>query len=119
MNRPEICGILKDELTVLQPFLSGCNIDVMTKLINDIADRVAGEWVSVEDRLPPVGIEVLCVINGTMGNEKTNMIVIDNTSNTDIGVIEFVKNYSHNYTYWRMLPQPIKTKEGIDEPNKR
>jgi predicted nucleic acid-binding Zn ribbon protein len=40
VNRPEICGILKEELATLQPFLKCCDVDTMTGMINAIADRI-------------------------------------------------------------------------------
>ena len=66
-------------------------------------------WISVDDRLPPIGIRVLCQINNSMRSENTNMIVIDYLEKSD-NTHEFVHNYKHNYKKWRLIPSPPEAK---------
>jgi len=55
------------------------------------------EWISVEDRLPDEGVDVLLwcgwAITGLIGN--------DNSFYTEDGV-----NPCHNVTHWMSLPEP-------------
>lgn len=46
--KPQINGIVKEELTVLQPYLTGCNVELMTELINSISDRVVNLSEDIE-----------------------------------------------------------------------
>lgn len=58
-------------------------------------------WKEMSE-LPEIGESVLCLSNGSA---KIPNIVID-TLVVDEGVINFTKNYAHNYSHWMPLPEP-------------
>ena len=65
-------------------------------------------WIPVTERLPEVGVDVLC-----LWNDGSKMMVVDyleQRSVSDGAGVQFVKNYIHNYSHWQPLPEPPMTK---------
>jgi len=70
------------------------------------ADAVEDDWIAVSDKLPEIGVDVLCI-----WNEGSEMMVVDyleRRSVSDANCVQFVKNYTHNYSHWQPLPKPPK-----------
>ena len=67
-------------------------------------------WIPVTERLPEVGVDVLC-----LWNDESKMMVVDaleQRSVSDGAGVQFVKNYIHNYSHWQPLPEPPKGRGG-------
>ena len=64
---------------------------------------LAPRWISVLERLPEVGVDVLCLRN----DEPGKMVVdyLERRSVSDGNGVQFVKNYIHNYSHWQPLPE--------------
>lgn len=61
-------------------------------------------WNTI-NKLPPVGEPVLCLSNGSADIDN---FVIDRTHVVDNGAIDFINNYSHNYSKWMLLQDLLK-----------
>lgn len=64
------------------------------------------KWISVEDRLPPVGLWVLWLDGDKTMTPHNAQCHIDKINKRG----ECLVNYTHNYTHWMPLPQPPKEK---------
>ena len=60
-------------------------------------------WISVKDRLPPRNERVLVWL---WEKGKVDIDVIQKQGPSDGGGLQFVKNYLHNVTDWKPLPNP-------------
>ena len=64
------------------------------------------QWISVKDRLPDDGIDVLCVWEYGYWSGDTPRMSVDRIQHHGQGVRNFQSNYIHCYTHWMTLPEP-------------
>lgn len=88
MNRPEICGILKEEFTALNPFLVDCDVDIVTKMINRVADRLEVKPViQSEEQL----IESAVELGGDFSQINNDDSLIFDSESFEVFITEIVR----------------------------
>lgn len=79
-------------------------------------------WMSVKDRLPPVGLKCLWWSNDRLmsevGYSSCHIDMIVENSRSDGGGVQCVKNYLHNYTHWMYLPSAPDSDAMMQERDK-
>jgi len=69
------------------------------------------KWISVEDRLPEDGVDVLCVWKCGYWTGKQPRISVDRIQRHGDGIRDFQSDYIDCYTHWVLLPELPEVKE--------
>ena len=64
------------------------------------------EWISVNEKLPGDGLDVLCVWVHDYWAGDAPIMSVDRIQHHGNGVRDFQDNYIHCYTHWMPLPPP-------------
>jgi hypothetical protein len=79
----------------------------------DTQEAPVPEWTAVTERLPRVGEAVLCLWND--GSDVMVVDTLEQRSARDGAGVQFVKNYTHNYSHWCPLPHLPVTAGGAPD----
>lgn len=64
------------------------------------------EWISVEDRLPDYGENVLVWFGGDSIHAQRQFIVVTHRESTSSAGEHWESIYAHYITHWMLLPEP-------------